>query len=106
MAWPDTPVILLGPSGDDACRQAALENGAHAVLPKPVEPNDLVRTLRSVASAPATLSSTLVSTEGGARRPGSRDGRSCVMRRADERRAGARARSHQGGNGRAPAYRG
>jgi DNA-binding response OmpR family regulator len=55
MAWPDTPVILLGPSGDGACQQA-LECGAHAFLPKPVLPDELLRSLGAVGSVPKIVS--------------------------------------------------
>lgn len=50
-AWPDTPVILLGPHGNETRREVVLDSGMYACLPKPVQPDDLLRSLAGIALA-------------------------------------------------------
>ena len=105
MAWPDTPVILLGPSDDDTCRQAALKSGAHAVLPKPVQPDDLLRTLQRVVSARDLRNSAIPPAESEPPAPAFRDGEPGVRHRRDERPADERGARSREGRERAPTYR-
>jgi len=106
MAWPDTPVILLGLSGDDTCRQAALKSGAHAVLPKPVQPDDLLRTLQGVVSARDLFNSAIPPAESEPSAPAFRNGEQGVRHRRDERPADERGGRSREGREQAPMYRG
>ena len=106
MAWPDTPVILLGLSGDDTCRQAALKSGAHAVLPEPVQPDDLLRTLQGVVSARDLFNSAIPPAESEPSAPAFRNGEQGVRHRRDERPADERGGRSREGREQAPMYRG
>jgi DNA-binding response OmpR family regulator len=106
MAWPDTPVILLGQTGDDTCQQAALKSGAHAVLPKPVQLDGLLRTLRAVGSARDLFDSAIAPAESKPPAPTFRNGEQGVRDRRDEGPAGERSGRYREGRERAPTYRG